>query len=415
MHGPPRFCYRHPPRTSLNVGSLAKTVWLMPLLFVLAASCLVSAMTMRIVDPVVPAIARDLSISAETVALLATAFTLPYAIFQPVLGSLGDTLGKSLIIKVSLAIVIVCLVVAALAPNIELLFVARIAGGAAAGGIIPLAFAMVGDRFDFEHRQLALSRLLAAIISGQLIGSIGSGLLSSYTSWRTSMGVGAFLATAALALTAWQLRPRARAVRPRFTLSTMHEGYRQVMSNPRAAVCFAAVFVEGILLFGLFPFIAILLEERGAGGLREAGFVLAGFGLGGFLYTALVSSILPRMGLINLIRAGGGVCGIGFAGLALGGSWPLAMAAFLVVGVGFYMIHNSLQTQATELAPGNRGAAVAAHAFSFFLGQAAGPVIYGLSLPALGPGVTLVCAGSIMGGLGFATAWGLVRRGAPVW
>jgi len=385
----------------------------MPLLFVLAAGCLVSAMTMRIVDPVVPAIARDLTISAGTVALLASAFTLPYAVFQPVLGSLGDAWGKALIIKISLVVVLGCLIVGALAPGIELLFAARIVGGAAAGGIIPLAFAMVGDRFDFEHRQVALSRLLAAIISGQLIGSIGSGLLASYTSWRVSMAAGAVLVMAALALTAWQLTPRSRAVRPQFTLTIMREGYRQVLSNPRAAVCFAAVFIEGILLFGLFPFIAILLEQRGAGGLREAGFVLAGFGLGGFLYTALVSLILPRMGLMNLIRAGGAVCGIGFGGLALGVSWQVEMAAFLVVGVGFYMIHNSLQTQATELAPGNRGAAVAAHAFFFFLGQAAGPVIYGLSLPLLGAGVTLACAGVIMAGLGFVTASGLIRRGAP--
>jgi len=385
----------------------------MPLLFVLAASCLVSAMTMRIIDPVVPAIARDLSISAQTVALLASAFTLPYAVFQPVLGSLGDAIGKALIIKISLAIVIVCLVVGAMAPSIDVLFAARIVGGAAGGGIIPLAFAMVGDRFDFQNRQVALSRLLAAIISGQLLGSIGSGVLASYTSWRVSMAVGAVLAAAALALTVWQLQPRAKPVRTRFTLALMREGYAQVLSNPRAAVCFMAVFVEGILLFGLFPYIAILLEARGAGGLREAGFVLAGFGLGGFLYTALVSSILPRMGLLNLIRAGGVVCGIGFCGLAVGLSWPAEMAAFLVVGVGFYMIHNSLQTQATELAPNNRGAAVAAHAFCFFLGQAAGPIIYGLSLPALGSTVTLFVAGVIVGGLGFATAWGLIRRGVP--
>ena len=65
------------------------------------------------------------------------------------------------------------------------------------------------------------------------------------------------------------------------------------------------------------------------------------------------------------------------------------MLAFVLVGVGFYMIHNSLQTQATELAPGNRGSAVAAHAFFFFLGQAAGPVVYGHSFAAIGPGDTI--------------------------
>ena len=124
-------------------------------------------MTMRIIDPVVPAVARDLSVSVETVALLASAFTFPYALSQPLLGSLGDALGKALIIKICLAVVLVCLVAGAYAPNVEMLFAVRIIGGAAGGGIIPLSFAIVGDRFPFEQRQIALSRVLAAIIAGR--------------------------------------------------------------------------------------------------------------------------------------------------------------------------------------------------------------------------------------------------------
>lgn len=381
----------------------------MPLLLILAASCLVSAMTMRVIDPVVPAVARDLGVGVDSVALLASAFTFPYAFCQPLLGSLGDALGKARIIKACLAIVLVCLLAGAFAPNLESLFIIRIIGGAAGGGIIPLAFAMVGDRFPFEQRQIALSRVLAAIITGQLTGSIGSGLLASYAGWRASMLAGAALAAVALALTVTQLKPRVQAVRPHFTLDGMRAGYRQVFANPRSRVCFTAVFIEGILLFGLFPYVAILLEQRGAGGLKEAGFVLAGFGIGGFLYTALVGSMLPRLGLMRLIRWGAYVCGIGFAGLAFGGSWPLEALAFVVVGVGFYMIHNSLQTQATELAPGARGAAVAAHAFFFFLGQAAGPIVYGLALPSLGAVPTLLAAGAIMALLGVVTARGLLR------
>lgn len=381
----------------------------MPLLLILAASCLVSAMTMRVIDPVVPDVARDLGVGVESVALLASAFTFPYAFCQPLLGSLGDALGKARIIKICLTIVLVCLLAGAFAPNLEALFVIRMIGGAAGGGIIPLAFALVGDRFPFEQRQIALSRVLAAIITGQLIGSIGSGLLASYAGWRASMLAGAVLAAAALVLTITQLKPRAQAVRPRFTLAGMRAGYRQVFANPRSRVCFTAVFIEGILLFGLFPYIAILLEQRGAGGLKEAGFVLAGFGIGGFLYTALVGSMLPRLGLMRLIRWGAYVCGLGFAGLAFGGSWPVEALAFVVVGVGFYMIHNSLQTQATELAPDARGAAVAAHAFFFFLGQAAGPIVYGLALPNLGAVPTLLAAGAIMAVLGVGTARGLLR------
>lgn len=381
----------------------------MPLLLILAASCLVSAMTMRVIDPVVPAVARDMTVSVETAALLASAFTFPYALGQPLLGSLGDALGKALIIKCCLAVALVCLVVGALAPNLETLAVARVIGGAAGGGIIPLAFAIVGDRFPFEERQIALSRVLAAIITGQLTGSLGSGLLASYAGWRASMWAGAALALVALILTVTQLRPAPDARRQRFTLAGMRTGFEQVFANPASRICFTTVFIEGIVIFGLFPYVAALLEARGAGGLREAGFVLAGFGVGGFLYTFLVGALLPRLGFMRLIRWGAAVCGLGFVALSAAYAWPLEAVAFVIIGIGFYMIHNSLQTQATELAPQARGAAVAAHAFFFFLGQAAGPVIYGFALPAFGPAATLLAAGLVMAALGVATARGLQK------
>ncbi len=273
----------------------------MRLLPVLAASCFVSSMAMRLIDPVVPDIARDLSVNAASVALLASAFTFPYALGQPVLGALGDTLGKAKIIKIALAVLVACLAASAIAPSLDWLFAARIIGGAAGGGIIPLAFALVGDRFAFAERQLALSRVLAAIIAGQMTGSVGSGLIASWFGWRVSMATGTALAALALALTLWQLQPRQSAERPHFRINHILDGYREVFRNPRTVVCFSAVFVEGIVVFGLFPYLALLLDQRGAGGLKEAGFVLAGFALGGFLYTALVRLMLATLGLARLV------------------------------------------------------------------------------------------------------------------
>ncbi|MEQ1652875.1 MAG: MFS transporter [Hyphomicrobium sp.] len=382
----------------------------MRLLPILAASCFVSSMSMRIIDPVVPDIARDLNVDAASVALLASAFTFPYALGQPILGALGDALGKAKIIKITLAVLAACLFAGAFASDLDWLFVARIVGGAAGGGIIPLAFALVGDRFEMAERQWALSRVLSAIIAGQMTGALGSGLIASAFGWRVSMLAGTALALAALVVTLWQLHPRSAVERPPFRVANMFDGYKDVFRNPRTVVCFSAVFIEGIVVFGLFPYLAVLLEQRGAGGLREAGFVLAGFALGGFLYTALVRVMLSKLGLYNLIRAGAAVAGAGFVLLAPGWSWPVEMAMMFMIGLGFYMIHNSLQTQATELAPANRASGVAAHAFFFFLGQAAGPLLYRVGFDHVGIATTFVAAGVVMALTGVATAAGLKSR-----
>ncbi len=384
----------------------------MPLLLVLAASCLASAMIVRIMDPLVPEIARDLFALPGTVALLASAFAFPYALGQPILGPLGDALGKARIIKWCLGVLAVALAASAIAPTIETLFVARVVAGLAAGGTIPLAIAMVGDRFPMAERQVALSQLLMAMLVGQMIGVIGSGFIGSITGWRWVMVLACVLVVASLVLSVAKLEARSDAIRRPFSVKGMREGYARVFANPRAKVCYAAVFIEGMCIFGLLPYLAVLLESRGAGGIREAGFVLAGMGLGGVLFGVLVKMMLSRLGgQMNLIRAGGVVAGAGLATYPIAQTWPLEAATFVITGLGFYMIHNSLQTQATELAPDARGAAVALHAFFFFLGQACGPILYRLGFDASGlqSPLPVLVAAVIMALLGFFVAHQLAK------
>jgi predicted MFS family arabinose efflux permease len=61
------------------------------------------------------------------------------------------------------------------------------------------------------------------------------------------------------------------------------------------------------------------------------------------------------------------------------------------MGLGFYMLHNTLQTNATQMAPERRGAAVSAFAFCYFMGQSAGVATAGLLVGSIGTaGVILV-------------------------
>lgn len=384
----------------------------MPILVVLALAGFASALSVRILDPMVPAVAREFMADPQAVALLATAFSLPYAIGQPILGPLGDALGKARVIQGCLLVLAVALALCALAPNLDTLYVARVLSGLAAGGIIPLSFALVGDRFSLADRQVALSRVLSAILLGGFAGGIIAGLIGSTLGWRAVLWLIAATSLATFLATLSSLRPRQGAERTKFTLAGAKAGYRQVFRNPRAVVCYAAVFIEGVVLYGMLPYLAVILEERNAGSVREAGFVIAGFGLGGVLFTLMVARLLAICGgQMNMIRWGGVVVAAALVLVAFGPGWPAKAFAFVVVGIGFYMIHNSLQVQATELAPDARGAAVALHAFFFFLGHAAGPVVFGAMKTGIGTEPTILISAVLMGLLGFLTAGLLELRG----
>jgi predicted MFS family arabinose efflux permease len=79
-------------------------------------------------------------------------------------------------------------------------------------------------------------------------------------------------------------------------------------------------------------------------------------------------------------------------------------AALLLMGLGFYMMHNTFQAQVTEVAPHARASAVALHAFSFFCGQALGVVIMGLGLRSVGLTVSTAAAALVILGVGLVSA-----------
>ncbi|MBL8590890.1 MAG: MFS transporter [Methylobacteriaceae bacterium] len=384
----------------------------MPLLVVLGLISFSSAIAIRIPDPLSPLIARDLGVTVETAALLASAYAFPYALAQPVLGPLADALGKARVIKVCLAVVAAATLAGWLAPDYGTLAASRVVAGAASGGAIPICFAIVGDRFDYAHRQVALARVLAAAVTGQLFGSVASGAIGDAFGWRAPFLVSLTISAAALAATILALRPRADATRKPFTLAGARAGYAQVLANPRAPICYATVFCGGLANYGVFPHLAHLFEMRGVGGVREAGFAVGGFGVGGILFSFAVGAILKRIGMFAMMRLGGVIAGSALATLALTQAWQAAAGAFVAIGVGFYMVHNSMQTQASELAPSARGSAMALHACFFFLGIALGPPVTGLGFATIGPTPTLLALAAFASVIGATSAALLTARGA---
>jgi predicted MFS family arabinose efflux permease len=100
------------------------------------------------------------------------------------------------------------------------------------------------------------------------------------------------------------------------------------------------------------------------------------------------------------MAVGGGIAAIGLCGVGLEVTWATQMAFMVVLGFGFFLLHNSVQTEVTELAPTARASAFSLHAFSFFLGQALGPIVYGVAFPTLGATLSLAGGAAILAATG---------------
>jgi len=370
-----------------------------------------SSLFMRAVDPVIPQIATGLNVEPATAALLSTGFTLPYALIQPVLGALADMLSKTRLMLACLGGLAVTSVLAGLSMNFEVLMVLRVVAGLAAGGTFPIALAIAGDRVPVRERQVAVGRLLFAAMSGNLLGASCAGFVGDLLGWRGVFIGGGIVGLVVLAAAIPGFRGLADPP-GKFDLSTLGPNYRAIFSNPRAKFCFGAVAMEAIFLFGIFPYMATMLHAGGETRASIAGIVIAGFGIGGVIYTLCVSWLLSRIGEQKLMRAGGMVMAAGLIVIALRAPWPWEFVNFVVVGFGFYMLHGVVQIYVTELAPAARASATALHSFFFFIGQATGPVIYGAGFATVGPTPVLLIGAVVLTVTGWICAARLRHPGA---
>jgi predicted MFS family arabinose efflux permease len=85
--------------------------------------------------------------------------------------------------------------------------------------------------------------------------------------------------------------------------------------------------------------------------------------------------MLPRLREGGLVIGGGIVVALAFGLIALAPAPWLVAPATVAAGFGYYMLHNTLQTNATQMAPEARGIALGIFASSLFLGQSLGVAI----------------------------------------
>jgi predicted MFS family arabinose efflux permease len=361
-----------------------------------------STFTMRLLDPLIPSLAAEFGYTVPQVAMIATAFSLCYALGQPFLGPIADAVGKARTILVCICVVSLALAACALAIGFEMLFAIRMVMGVFAGGVIPVAMAAIGDRVPVSGRQVALGRFLTIMIVGQTAGAALSGLIADLFGWRAVMLVGALIAGLAGALVAVVLKPRPIAAREPLSLANAIGRYRSIFANPKSAVLYGIVILEGALIFGIMPYVAAILQDRWGVGPTEAGLVVGGAGLGGLIYGFTVSSLVSGVGPRRMVLIGGLLMAAAIALFAVPAlPWWTGILCFVVQGFGFFLMHGTYQAQATELAPDARGSAVALFACALFCGHALGPVIMGVMKTTLGasPALLIMAAGIAMLGL----------------
>ncbi len=384
-----------------------------PVLNIIALSTFAASLSARALDPVLPHVASDFSVSIATAAGFASVFAFTFAIIQPVLGAAADLFGKARLAVICLVLLGIANILGSLSTSFPLLFATRILAGIGAGGVFPIALSLTSDLVGPEKRQVAIGRTLAGSMSGNLLGASLSGLIGDLMGWRGVLGfLGTLAVVASIAVALGFRGSKLSRVPVNMDFAVLRQGYRTIFANPNARVVYTAVFIEGCCVLGLFPYVASFLFEQGVTSLSIGGLVIAGFAVGGLFYTLTVARLLPLLGVNRMMIAGTVLMAIQLAIIAFGPRWPFQALDFVALGFGFYMIHGSLQVFSSELSEEARATALALHSFFFFMGQTVGPIAYGFGILNAGKIPTLLSSAAIIVALGLACAR-LLRQTRP--
>lgn len=142
-----------------------------------ASFALMQSMTI----PVLPRIEAELNTDQTTATWVLTAYLLSASIFTPIIGRLGDAVGKKRMIVISLLALSAGSLLAALANSIEVMIAARVIQGIG-GGVFPLAFGIVRDEFpkakvagavSFVSSLAAVGFGVGLVLAGPIVNGLG--------------------------------------------------------------------------------------------------------------------------------------------------------------------------------------------------------------------------------------------------
>jgi predicted MFS family arabinose efflux permease len=344
--------------------------------FLLACAAFASALSFRLCDPFLPALAGTFHVRIGEAAVVITAFLIVYGVMQLVVGPLGDRFDRYRLIAYATLGCTFGSLGAALAPTLNWLLAARVLTAIFSAGVISVGLAWIADRVPLAERQKILARFLSGQIFGMVSGQVIGGVFVDHIGWRWAF---ATLAVIYLLIGWLLLRETGRnpAMRKPATAgaapqrSVIHD-MRMVIASPRAWPVMAAVCCEGIAVFPVLAFLPLHLHRGFGISLATASLVLIAYGAGGLMYSASAGRLVRAFTPVGLARLGGLSVATGFLLLYLIPRWYLAPLAMACAGFGMYLLHSTLITRATTISETARGSAISITVSIFFLGQSIG-------------------------------------------
>ncbi|MEK0362765.1 MFS transporter [Pseudomonas sp. CBC3] len=320
------------------------------------------------VQPLLPLLASQFSVSAAVSSLALSLTTLTLALSLLISGSLAESWGRKPVMALALALACLLGLACVAVESWTLLLVLRALLGLALSGLPALAMAYVGEEFDPESLPAAMGLYIGGTALGGLLGRLLSGLLSDIGGWPLALGGIAGLGLLALGSFIWLL-PASRHFKPQpLSLRALLDNFARHLGNP----ILRNLFLQAFLLMGgfvaLFNYIGFRLAGAPFGLSSTVIGLLFIVYLAGIFSAGWAGRLVPRLGAKTVLQ-----CGVGLMLLGVGlcaTPWLVAIIVGLALfTLGFFAAHAVASGQVGVHANGAKAQASALYLCAYYLGS----------------------------------------------
>lgn len=335
---------------------------------ILIIAAFVSMIDRSVMPPLVPVIASDLGASVNAVGHSLTVYAVSYAAFQLVWSTLAARYGRVRVLVASTALGALANLGTALAADALTYSVMRGLAGAAFSATITTVLIYYGDTLTIRLRAVATANLAAAISLGLAAGTVGAGAIAQWFGWRW-----VYATVAAICVVLTVLLPRlaesASGARERLLPSM-----RLLARNRWAVTILVFTAIEGLLLIGVFNYLAVALQAVGETVL-VAGLATSAFGASVVIVSQLMKLILGHWpSWVLMLCAGLSIVGA-YCIVAFEVSLPGVLAAAILLGLAWALGHTTMQTWMTDAVSDSRAIGMSMFSISLFTAASIGAAL----------------------------------------
>lgn len=356
----------------------AKSVYQDVNLLIVVSVTLMEILGTMSINPVLPGIASEFSLSPQQIGWVTTAFVVPIAIGGPICGVLADRFGRKIILVPSLFLFAISGVACAFASSFQTLLAWRFLQGVGAASLEALPAALICDLYTGKQLTAAMGFNASAVgLSLAVYPLLGGGLASM--GWRNAFA----LPLIALFVGVWVLKSLHLPQQQRPADFNLRVYLRDIWSSLRRGRIIKLLLIVVaffVLLFGAYlTYIPTVATSLGASEI-EIGFLLASMAVFFALTSSLLGVLTRSLSELTLIKVSFSLYTLALVMTpAIDRLWMLLIPSALF-GIAHGIVYPTTQALLAELSPSNnRAGFMAVVAIATPLGQAVGPVLGGIA------------------------------------